>query len=582
MKVIAMTIRGVCGAGSVPGQGVLLGLVLAVCLAASGCERAAPPPAGQRAASEPTRGQPLQPILNTRTHPQSGLLREHAVYRIPGPPADAVRTDRPLRESDAVYARALSQAKGARLELSACLSRAAEIYAGYHPHNVPVVPPRPVLESLMHGAGCPDSSAATRLYFTSEDGGAGFLEHLESVLEEPAMRDFTHVGVGRAPGYGDPYRWTWVVLLTRRKFKMETLPRSLPLGKQARLRFSLKEGLRNPEVLHMVPGGEVETVPVRPRAGGGFEADVLYGPKRGEVWIEVMAEGPLGPEVVMLFPVYAGQAPPEAWEGWLPRDESWISRPGEAERLMFDLVNQDRARYGLPELEWDEALSEVARGHSLDMAEHAFFAHTSPERGTLSDRLEMARYEARFSAENIARNPSVYDAEAGLMQSLGHRANILSPEATHLGVGVVELRREGRPATYVITQNFARPILRLSEAELRRYIAGEIERARRRARQPELDRDRVLDAIATDAAAYAVEQGFAGEAINTRIARALEREGVRFKRFRIQYHPILEPSDLDMPEALEGSALRSVGVGLARMTSDEGYAMSATLLLMLE
>ena len=104
---------------------------------------------------------------------------------------------------------------------------------------------------------------------------------------------------------------------------------------------------------------------------------------------------------------------------------------------MVDLINRDRGVHGLPSLALDPSLSAIAKAHSQDMRDSGYFAHVSPSAGDLSQRLHRAGYGARFSAENIARSTSLFEATESLMQSLGHRANILSREAQALGVGVV-------------------------------------------------------------------------------------------------------------------------------------------------
>ncbi|WP_348246602.1 hypothetical protein, partial [Salmonella enterica] len=69
-------------------------------------------------------------------------------------------------------------------------------------------------------------------------------------------------------------------------------------------------------------------------------AQVPLGDVPGEQWLEILATGELGPEVVALFPLYVGEPPPSAWTGLLPPDESWVRTPADAEHLMLRLVNR--------------------------------------------------------------------------------------------------------------------------------------------------------------------------------------------------------------------------------------------------
>ncbi|KNY30033.1 Sporulation uncharacterized protein YkwD [Pseudobacteroides cellulosolvens ATCC 35603 = DSM 2933] len=103
------------------------------------------------------------------------------------------------------------------------------------------------------------------------------------------------------------------------------------------------------------------------------------------------------------------------------------------------LVNVERAKNGLPALKSDWQLSRVARYKSQDMVNKGYFSHTSPTYGSPFKMMES--FGIRFSAagENIAygqRTPA--EVMNGWMNSPGHRANILSPSFTHIGVGLAK------------------------------------------------------------------------------------------------------------------------------------------------
>lgn len=127
-----------------------------------------------------------------------------------------------------------------------------------------------------------------------------------------------------------------------------------------------------------------------------------------------------------------------------------VAEGHEAE--IADLVNQERLQRGLNALTWDPALVPVARGHSREMLELGYFSHHSPNTGTLGDRLRAAGVSYSQAGENLAYAPSVSVAHRGLMQSDGHRANILEPSFQRIGVGVIT----GSDGTLMVTQVFAR------------------------------------------------------------------------------------------------------------------------------
>lgn len=109
----------------------------------------------------------------------------------------------------------------------------------------------------------------------------------------------------------------------------------------------------------------------------------------------------------------------------------------EYEQMNYYLINAARIEFGLEPLQFDEAVSVVARGHSIDMAEREYFNHDSPEGGTLKDRVETGNIDYILAGENIATgHTSPIFAHHSLMNSPDHRVNILNPGFTHVGLGV--------------------------------------------------------------------------------------------------------------------------------------------------
>ncbi|MDH6220939.1 CAP domain-containing protein [Streptomyces pseudovenezuelae] len=113
--------------------------------------------------------------------------------------------------------------------------------------------------------------------------------------------------------------------------------------------------------------------------------------------------------------------------------------PGDLSRTaaeVVDLTNRERARAGLPSLATDPLLTAAAQAHSADMVARAFYSHTSPEGSQPWDRAARAGSRRRTIGENIAcgqRSPA--EVVEGWMNSPGHRANILKPDFTHIGIG---------------------------------------------------------------------------------------------------------------------------------------------------
>lgn len=123
----------------------------------------------------------------------------------------------------------------------------------------------------------------------------------------------------------------------------------------------------------------------------------------------------------------------------------------ESETIMFAKVNLERQKQNIPALEFDSNLQKVARSHSQDMFERNYFSHYSPEGKDVGDRLEKTRVEYFIAGENLAYAPNVAIAHQGLMNSSGHKHNILDPKFKRVGIGVIDGEAYGKMFTQVFT-----------------------------------------------------------------------------------------------------------------------------------
>ena len=125
------------------------------------------------------------------------------------------------------------------------------------------------------------------------------------------------------------------------------------------------------------------------------------------------------------------------------------ARP-DLEAAMLRLVNEERTAAGLSLLAPDPELTEVARRHSADMWTRSYFAHVTPEGRDPFDRIRAADVRFLTAGENLALAPTVTIAHTGVMNSPGHRANILRPEFGRVGIGIMDGGMRG----LMVTQNF--------------------------------------------------------------------------------------------------------------------------------
>ncbi|RKO68230.1 CAP domain-containing protein [Desulfofundulus salinus] len=114
------------------------------------------------------------------------------------------------------------------------------------------------------------------------------------------------------------------------------------------------------------------------------------------------------------------------------------------EQQMVQLVNQERVRYGLAPLKVNMELVKVARLKAKDMVEKDYFSHTSPTYGSPFEMMGQFGITYRYAGENLAGAPTVEIAHKSLMNSPGHRANILNADFKEIGIGVVPSPRYGK------------------------------------------------------------------------------------------------------------------------------------------
>lgn len=120
------------------------------------------------------------------------------------------------------------------------------------------------------------------------------------------------------------------------------------------------------------------------------------------------------------------------------------------EAQMLELINQERTSRGLEPLEADPELTEVARRHSADMFARGYFSHYTPEGKDPFERIRESNVSFRTAGENLALAPTLQIAHTGLMNSPGHRENILRPQFGRVGIGILNGGRRG----LMVTQNF--------------------------------------------------------------------------------------------------------------------------------
>ena len=144
-----------------------------------------------------------------------------------------------------------------------------------------------------------------------------------------------------------------------------------------------------------------------------------------------------------------------------------MAQPSAYEQYLLELINAERAKVGAQPLAFDGDLNEAAEGHSQWMIGTDTFSHTGSGGSNAGQRMTAAGYAFTGSwawGENIAwattRSPAGLQDEVlllhtNLMNSSGHRANILNANYREVGLGFETGDYGGREGAF-ITEDFAR------------------------------------------------------------------------------------------------------------------------------
>lgn len=368
-----------------------------------------------------------------------------------------------------------------------------------------------------------------------------------------------------------------VVMLSWRWVDLEPIPRRVEAGTPLALRGRLTGEHRNPTVVVASPDGQVRRLP----AGSGPDFDVRVptsGP--GVYQVELVGRGTHGDTVIANFPVYVGQAIPE-------RVRFDVASAGggrdveSVRRELLDLLNATRREAGLPPLREHVGLREVALAHSRDMAENDFIGHTSPRTGTAADRVRGASLTSGLVLENIGRGYGAAEIHRGLMESPGHRANLVNPDVSHVGIGVVA-QPEGSRSAFIVTEVFIRMSERVDLSGAPARLVTLINRARSARGAPALS----LEEHLSEAAQRAADEFFRDPSLSQQ--DAVDDASGSLRRFAIAYRRIggvmAIVASVDEAGALEPTLdpdVRVAGIGVAQGTrADTGPNAIAVVIVL--
>ena len=152
----------------------------------------------------------------------------------------------------------------------------------------------------------------------------------------------------------------------------------------------------------------------------------------------------------------------------MPSPQSW----NVAEQYLLNAANRSRAVYGLRPLRMDATLSQAARYHALQMAEHRDISHQFAGEPDLVQRGSQAGVRFSLITENVAESPDSSIVHDLWMRSAGHRENLLDPKVDSVGIAVIS-----RGNRFYAVEDFASTVESLTYIEQEQAVSSVLARA---------------------------------------------------------------------------------------------------------
>lgn len=315
------------------------------------------------------------------------------------------------------------------------------------------------------------------------------LKHNPAFVSE----EVTHAAIGVATGYHPKYgKAVWATLILLQYMgELHNVPRTAQPGQTLSVKARLYPGFQNPRLPITMPNGRVQTYYPSSQQGNQFYFKVPLNQGKGRYTLELLLDKPgLGPRVASILPLYVGATYPQRETEPTQVRSSHFANTDQAAQHLVEKVNSERKRYGLKPLENEPLLRYVAYHHSQDMARRKFFAHINPDGEDPNERFHRQGGRGQIG-ENIAYDVGIDAAHARLMNSPGHRANVLHEDFTHLGVGVYF---DG--SHYYITQLFQRKIRAVNLSIFRQQLIQWLNAERRSGGVPPLKEETLFSETA--------------------------------------------------------------------------------------
>jgi uncharacterized protein YkwD len=133
---------------------------------------------------------------------------------------------------------------------------------------------------------------------------------------------------------------------------------------------------------------------------------------------------------------------------------SALAGMSRSETSLLREMNRVRAEHHLGALRFDAHLERAARAHSREMIGSGVFTH-----GAFGSRMLQFNVTGKLAGENLAWGTGFRGSAQGIviawLNSPEHRANLLRPSFTRVGIGNLVGSFQGYGGAHVVTADFA-------------------------------------------------------------------------------------------------------------------------------
>ncbi len=274
-----------------------------------------------------------------------------------------------------------------------------------------------------------------------QDVGRALKHELDTSLAKVEVNRIGLASIAR------PHGTVLLALFSRRLVDLEPFPARVAgrdiLNLNGRLRVPAQAG----SLAIAAPNDSIRQIPLELK-GRSFSQVLALGSAPGVTHLEIMLDRGKGPEIAAILPVGVGEEP---FSDPSPETLALRDADSDPEAAIASLILGARAARDIPLLATSAALAQIARSHAEEMRDSGFFAHVSPTTGDVTQRLGQQGVRYARALENLAASDAVERVWQQWMASPAHRANLLDPDVTTLGVGVAtQILANGTPRLFAV------------------------------------------------------------------------------------------------------------------------------------